>query len=240
MSEFYAASFLPLSGKLWPWLVSAATSFLARSLNFASVSHTWELDAASFWSEPPATVFPARCAVRLESCWLGALSILGRFDAPELGAEGELAAERETWFNVGFDFATILSSPVPCCILFDIASGQLAELKTLMLNRWRRLFHLSRVKLSFVSMSASCFLVSTYLIWIFGSRLNLSNDQSSATLWVLETCLIVGLLPFMIILISLLHYPQKCRGSHQIEKTSRLKKHNRRCIMQDHCDELES
>ena len=46
------------------------------------------------------------------------------------------------------------------------------------------------------------FLVSMYLIWIFGSRLIRSNNQSSATLWVLETCLIVGLLPFMIILIS--------------------------------------
>ena len=35
-----------------------------------------------------------------------------------------------------------------------------------------------------------------------GSRLILSNNQSRATLWVLETCLIVGLLPFMIILIT--------------------------------------
>ena len=41
-------------------------------------------------------------------------------------------------------------------------------------------------------------------IW-FGflvSKLILSNNQSRATLWVLETCLIVGLLPFMIILIT--------------------------------------
>ena len=46
------------------------------------------------------------------------------------------------------------------------------------------------------------FLVSMYLIWIFGSKLIRSNNQSRATLWVLETCLIVGLLPFMIILIT--------------------------------------
>ena len=51
-------------------------------------------------------------------------------------------------------------------------------------------------------MSASWFLVSMYLIWILGSRLIRSNNQSSATLWVLETCLIVGLLPLMIILIT--------------------------------------
>ena len=46
------------------------------------------------------------------------------------------------------------------------------------------------------------FLVSMYLIWFLGSKLILSNNQSRATLWVLETCLIVGLLPFMIILIT--------------------------------------
>ena len=53
-----------------------------------------------------------------------------------------------------------------------------------------------------VKMSASWFLVSMYLIWIFGSKLIRSNKQSSATLWVLETCLIVGLLPLRIILIT--------------------------------------
>ena len=44
----------------------------------------------------------------------------------------------------------------------------------------------------FVRMSASWFLDSTYLIW----TLWVSNNQFRATLWVLETCLIVGLLPF--------------------------------------------
>ena len=42
-------------------------------------------------------------------------------------------------------------------------------------------------------MSASSFLLSTYLIWIWDSKLILSNNPSRATLWVLETCLIVGL-----------------------------------------------
>ena len=40
------------------------------------------------------------------------------------------------------------------------------------------------------------------LISILESRIIRSNNQSSATLWVLETCLIVGLLPLMIILIT--------------------------------------
>ena len=38
-------------------------------------------------------------------------------------------------------------------------------------------------------------LVSTYLIRILGSKSILSNNHSSTTLWVLDTCLIVGLLP---------------------------------------------
>ena len=69
----------------------------------------------------------------------------------------------------------------------------------IMLNWRRRRFHSPRVK---VSMSVSWFLVSTYLIWIFGSELTLSNNQSKATLYLLDTCLIVGLLPLMIILIT--------------------------------------
>ena len=40
-----------------------------------------------------------------------------------------------------------------------------------------------------VSMSASWFSVTTYLIWIFASKLTLSNNQSRATLWVLDSCL---------------------------------------------------
>ena len=101
-----------------------------------------------------------------------------------------------------FDFGTTLSSPVPCCILSDISSGQQIELKMMILNRRRRLFHSSRVKLPFVNMSASCFLVSTCLIWIWGSKLMLPNNLPNATLWVRDTCLYVGLLPLMIILIT--------------------------------------
>ena len=51
-------------------------------------------------------------------------------------------------------------------------------------------------------MSASWFLVSTYLILNLGPMLILSNNQSIATLWVLDTCLIVGLLALTIILMT--------------------------------------
>ena len=60
----------------------------------------------------------------------------------------------------------------------------------------RRWFHSSPEKLPLVRMSASWFLVSTYLIWILGSKLILSKNQSRATMWVLDTCLFVGLRPF--------------------------------------------
>ena len=49
------------------------------------------------------------------------------------------------------------------------------------------------MKFPLVKMSPSWLLVSMYLLWILGSRLIRSNNQSSATLWVLETCLLVGL-----------------------------------------------
>ena len=88
------------------------------------------------------------------------------------------------------------------CVLFDIVSRLLMEVKWLMLNKHKRWFHSSRVKFPIVRMSASWFLESMYLIWILGSKLILSNNQSRATLWVAEPCLIVGHLPFMIILIT--------------------------------------
>ena len=70
------------------------------------------------------------------------------------------------------------------------------ELKWLMLTKHKKWFHSSRVKFPLLSMSASWFVVSMYLIWISGSKLIRSNNQSRTTLWVLETCLVVGLLPF--------------------------------------------
>ena len=71
-----------------------------------------------------------------------------------------------------------------------------------MLKKQRRFFHSSRMKCLLVKMSAFWCLVSLYLISILGSKLILSNNPSRETLWVLDTCLIVGLLPFTLILIT--------------------------------------
>ena len=127
----------------------------------------------------------------------------GLSDAVEASTSGVHSLHRETKFIIGFDFAVTLSSPASSfCVLFDITWEQVVELKWLMINKHNKWFQSSRLKFPLVSMSASGFLVSMFLIWIFGSKLIRSNNQSSATLWVLETCLIVGLLPFIVILIT--------------------------------------
>ena len=74
-----------------------------------------------------------------------AVSIPGLLDAIGLVADEELVGTTEDRFiAVGFDFATILSSPFCSCILFAIVLGQLiklellaqqVELKWLMLNK---------------------------------------------------------------------------------------------------------
>ena len=77
------------------------------------------------------------------------------FDAAGFCRVEELVETGEVRFSVGFDFVTILSSPFCSCILFAIVSVQVVKLKSweeqillewLMLNKWRRLFHSSRVK----------------------------------------------------------------------------------------------
>ena len=105
-------------------------------------------------------------------------------------ADVELVGTWEDRFvAVDLDFATLLSSPFCSCILFVIVLGQLiklehlarqGELKWLMLNKWRRLLHSSRVNLPLVNMSTSWCLVSMYRIWILESRLILSNNQSKS------------------------------------------------------------
>ena len=146
------------------------------------------------------------------SCFSGfpaAVSIPGLLDAIGIFAVEELAGTSEDRFiAVDFDFATLPSSPFCSCILFAIVSGQLikleflakqVDLKWLMLNKRRRLFHSSRVKLPL----AKCLRVDVwYQCTESESRLILSNNQSKATLWVLNTCLIVGLRSFIIISIT--------------------------------------
>ena len=109
------------------------------------------------------------------------------------------------WTLTGSRFLTSLWHGALLC---DRIRKKIAEMaarehrKTHYVEQMEKMIPLVTRKTPLVRMSASWFLVSAYLIWILGTKLILSNNQSRATLWVLETCLMVGLLPFMIILIT--------------------------------------
>ena len=84
-------------------------------------------------------------------------------------------------------FQDFCPSPDSCWARSAFAAMQEVEPKWQMLNKVNKWFRSSHVKFPFVKMSASWFLVSTCLIWIFGSRLIRSNNLSRATRWVRET-----------------------------------------------------
>ena len=73
---------------------------------------------------------------------------------------------------------------------------------------------------------SSRFLVSTYLIWILGSKLILSDNQSNATLWLLDTCLIIELVPLMIMFITSSLSSKNGRLNFCPEKSDRLWSNN--------------
>ena len=83
-----------------------------------------------------------------------------------------------------------------------LSTAQTVELKRLTLNTH------NKQMIPFITCEVSLgenvcelvFDVNVFDLDFLGSKLIRSNNQSSATLWVLATCLIVGLLPFMIIL----------------------------------------
>ena len=180
---FFSATGLPVTSSSWRLQVSdserstspdssfVATGFsVAVSINpprYAFCSRTWEVDAASDFEFLLVLLagFPA------------AMSFQGSEDVIGFFADEELAGTDEDRFiTVDFDFATILEF-----------LAQQAELKWLMLKDCRRLFHSSRVKLPLVKMSSSWCLISMYRVWVLESRLILSNNESKATLWVLDT-----------------------------------------------------
>ena len=134
------------------WPLSVAAGFPATSTinppRYASFSLPWGTRrCVGFWiSSCRRARFPCRCF----EC-PGLFDAIGRFTDEELV---ETVAVR--FIAVGFDFATILFSSFCSCTLFAIVLEQLVKLKFwaqqrklkwLMLNKWRRLLHSSRVKL---------------------------------------------------------------------------------------------
>ena len=96
-----------------------ATSLLVLASRTASFCHPGQLDATSRLNS----------LVLVQSFWLGALSSPGLFDAIGFCTVEELVETVKARFNVGFDFATNLSSLFSSCILFAIVSVPLVELK---------------------------------------------------------------------------------------------------------------
>ena len=62
----------------------------------------------------------------------------GLSDAAEASTSGFLSLHCETKFIIGFGFAVTLSSPASFCVLSDMTSEQLVELKWLLLNKHKR------------------------------------------------------------------------------------------------------
>ena len=89
----------------------------------------------------------------------------------------------EMWFgscSVGHPLLMRFCVPLSVCILRQCgAACQVEILCAVMLNKWRRLFHSSRVTFPLVNMSATWSLVSILRIWIFGSKFILSNPKNS-------------------------------------------------------------
>ena len=176
---------------------SVATSLLELTSRNASLCHPSELDGASRMNYL-ASGFP----VLDQSFRQGAVSISGLFDAVGFCTVEELVETSETKFIVGFDFCPrsfllpVLASLSPsflCSWSCWISESNKVSCNGGCFHKWNCLL---------VNMSASWCLVSTYLIWICGPTLILSNNQSGATLWVQDTSLFDGLLHLMIILIT--------------------------------------
>ena len=200
--------FLPVA--LFPriWMLSVFLSPHLRIFDFWTLVGPYKFPCTSLTTLSFIDV--PRIDRILKSCGRFSLALNGLCDTRLMG----LAFARIIGFGFAIDEPSL---EVVCWPLLDMALcfpiGSERKLlkwlqenieKLMMFNKRRRWSHSSRMKLSLVSMSASWFLVSTYLIWIFIR----SNNQSSATLWVLDTCLIVGLTclvglrPLMIILMA--------------------------------------
>ena len=75
---------------------------------------------------------------------------------------------RDSWSQVHRHGLQFCHNPVFLFLfLHPLRHAEMADVE-----KWRRLFHSSRVKLPLVKMSASWCLVSMYLVWILGSKIN--------------------------------------------------------------------
>ena len=155
-----SASGLSESSESSSWCDGFPRCFAINPPRYASLSRTWDVDAAS--NEFGLTL-------TLLSGFPEAIGITGLLDAIGLDAVEELVAmEEDRFIAAGRDLDTTRSSSSCSCIFFAIVKQllklkflvQQVELKWLVLNKGRRSFHSSRAKFPLVKMSASWCLVS--------------------------------------------------------------------------------
>ena len=177
---------------LWPSLESAKTDrlsvlFCEGSPKLASIISVLLLSGNSesfVFGEPCLRIDRFRCDTRFIALRLGFAFTVGE------------SCERPSWDL--FDITTL-------CFLFErkkTAARRCRENSWWLLSRCKRWFHSSRVKLPLVNMSAIWFWCPH--IWLGSLDLNwfCRTTNPNATRCVLEKCVIVGLLPLMIILIT--------------------------------------
>ena len=158
VSESISSSMTNLSFSCLPVLVfDISPDFTPWEDHLSSMFHCGYFDELAPNTGLPVLVCCTFNEIR-GTFWLSNLVFSGISDAVEASTFGSRTRHLDTKFIFGIDFAVTLSSPASSCVLFDIASRLLMELKWLMLNKHKRWF--------FDSMSAIWFLVS--MIW-FGS-----------------------------------------------------------------------
>ena len=142
------------------------------------------------------TLDELRCTFRLSD-----LVFTGLSDAVEASTFGSLTLHRETEFIVGFYFAVTLSSLASSCVLFDITSRLLMELKMADVEQTKK--DSTRHVWNFPW--SACLRVGFWCqcIWFGSWNPNwFYQTTNQEQLWDIETPIIVGLLPFIIIFIT--------------------------------------
>ena len=146
-----------------------------------------------FFRSMPISGFPDPTSFSpnvLQGFWFPQVFFSWLFEVENDTFDGTLAIS----LIIGRDFAVTRSSPESCLSRFAIVSLQTVELKWLILNK-HKWFNSSRVKFPFSQDVSKLVFGVDVLDLGFGSKLIRSNNQSSASLWVLETCLFLGFLP---------------------------------------------
>ena len=221
-------------------LVCVCTSFLARSLIIASVSHTWELDAEAFWFETQVAGFPAHWAMRfdpfLTGCseypratgwtWTRRCRRARRKNArPSSTSASTLPESSLLLFLVAFFSTSIRGSLLSwkCWYWTDGEDSSTYHVWNCPLWACLRVgFCCQHIWFGFWGPSGFCQITNRAQPCGNGIRVSLLDFCPWWSSW------------------SLFPYLQKCRASHQIEKTSRWRKHIRCCMIQDRCTELDS